>query len=149
MALVNAGLAIAGGTSRYALENIGKGAMVGTKQYMDGLDKLEAAAKERQKAMAMIEQERRAEARGDWKDKNEFAAKRAEFELSAKKFGVEGVGKIFELGKRSATDVYNTMATNASREKIAREQNVNELKKAGIMAAAYGQRGGEIGRAHV
>ena len=142
MALVNAGLAIAGGTSRYALENIGKGAMVGTKQYMDGLDKLEAAAKERQKAMAMIEQERRAEARGDWKDKNEFAAKRAEFELSAKKFGVEGVGKIFELGKRSATDVYNTMATNASREKIAREQNVNELKKAGIMAAAYGQRGG-------
>jgi hypothetical protein len=140
MALVNAGLAIAGGTSRYALENIGKGAMVGTKQYMDGVDKLEAAAKERQKAMAMIEQERRAESRGDWKDKNEFAAKRAEFELNAKKFGVEGVGKIFELGKRSATDVYNTLQTNATRERMGQEQNVTELKKAGIMANAYNQR---------
>jgi hypothetical protein len=140
MALINAGLAIAGGTSRYAMENIGKGAMVGTKQYMEGVDKLEAAAKERQKAMAMIEQERRAEARGDWKDKNEFAAKRAEFELNAKKFGVEGVGKIFEVGKRSATDLYNTMSTNASRERMGQEQNATELKKAGIMAAAYGQR---------
>jgi hypothetical protein len=142
MALVNAGLAIAGGTSRYAMENIGKGALVGTKQYMDGVDKLEAAAKERQKAMAMIEQERRAEARGDWKDKNEFAAKRAEFELNAKKFGVEGVGKIFELGKRSATDLYNTMSTNASRERIGQEQNKTELLKADKMVAAYGQRGG-------
>ena len=140
MALVNAGLAIAGGTSRYALENIGKGAMVGTKQYMEGVDKLEAAAKERQKAMAMIEQERRAEARGDWKDKNEFAAKRAEFELNAKKFGVEGVGKIFEVGKRSATDLYNTMSTNASRERIGQEQNKTELLKADKMAAAYSQR---------
>ena len=140
MALINAGLAIAGGTSRYAMENIGKGAMVGTKQYMEGVDKLEAAAKERQKAMAMIEQERRAEARGDWKDKNEFAAKRAEFELNAKKFGVEGVGKIFELGKRSATDVYTTMQTNATRERMAQEQNKTELQKTGIMANAYNQR---------
>ena len=145
MALVNAGLAIAGGTSRYALENIGKGAMVGTKQYMEGVDKLEAAAKERQKAMAMIEQERRAEARGDWKEKNEFAARRMEAELGAKKFGIEGLSKIFEVGTKKATDIYTTMQTNATRERMNQEQNATELKKAGIMANAYKDRAGGAG----
>jgi hypothetical protein len=142
MALVNAGLAIAGGTSRYALENIGKGAMVGTKQYMEGVDKLEAAAKERQKAMAMIEQERRAEARGDWKEKNEFAARRTEAELNAKKYSIDGLGKVFEVDKKSATDIFNNMQTNATRERMSQEQNATELKKAGIMANAYKDRAG-------
>ena len=90
--------------------------------------------------MAMIEQEGRAEARGDWKDKNEFAARRTEAELNAKKFGVEGLGKIYEVDKKTATDLFAHMSTNASREKIAREQNATELKKAGIMASAYSQR---------
>lgn len=145
MALVNAGLAIAGGTSRYALENIGKGAMVGTKQYMEGVDKLEAAAKERQKAMAMIEQERRAEARGDWKEKNEFAARRTEAELNAKKYSIDGLGKVFEVDKKSATDIFNNMQTNATRERMSQEQNATELKKAGIMANAYKDRAGGAG----
>jgi hypothetical protein len=142
MALVNAGLAIAGGTSRYALENIGKGAMVGTKQYMEGVDKLEAAAKERQKAMAMIEQERRAEARGDFKEKNEFAARRTEAELNAKKYSIDGLGKVFEVDKKSATDIFTTMQTNATRERMAQEQNKTELLKADKMAAAYKDRAG-------
>jgi hypothetical protein len=127
MALVNAGLAIAGGTSQYALENIGKGALVGTKQYMDGLDKLEAAAKERQKAMAMIEQERRAEARGDWKDKNALAARRTEAELNAKKFGVEGLGKIFELDTKSSTDIYNNLVAQ-------RHADIRNERMAGVYA---------------
>jgi len=140
MALVDAGLAIAGGTSRYALENIGKGALVGTKQYREGLDKLEAAAKERQKAMAMIEQERRAEARGDWKDKNEFAAKRAEFLLNAKKFGVEGLAKVYDVKTRTATDMFINMETNATRERIAREQNKTDLQKTAMLKEVYGGR---------
>lgn len=127
MALVNAGLAIAGGTSQYALENIGKGALVGTKQYMDGLDKLEAAAKERQKAMAMIEQERRAEARGDWKDKNALAARRTEAELNAKKFSVEGISKIFELNAKNSTDIYNNLIAQ-------RHADIRNERMAGVYA---------------
>jgi hypothetical protein len=142
MALVNAGLAIAGGTSRYALENIGKGAMVGTKQYMEGVDKLEAAAKERQKAMAMIEQERRAEARGDWKEKNEFAARRTEAEINAKKYSIDGLGKVFEVDKKSATDLFANMQTNATRERMGKEQNATELKKTAMMADVYRDRAG-------
>jgi len=140
MALVNAGLAIAGGTSRYALENIGKGALVGTKQYMDGIDKLEAAAKKRQEAMAMIEQARRAEARDDWKAKNEAEAKYKELELNAKKTSIEGLGKIFQLNTEASTTLYNNMQTNASREKIARDTNAAHLAGQRIMANAYGQR---------
>lgn len=140
MALVNAGLAIAGGTSRYALENIGKGSLVGTKQYMEGVDKLEAAAKERQKAFAMIEEARRAEARGDWKEKNDFESKAMEVKLGAKKMGVEGLAKIYDVNTRTAADIFNTMETNATRERMAKEQNKTELQKAGIMASAYGAR---------
>lgn len=136
MALVNAGLAIAGGTSQYALENIGKGALVGTKQYMDGIDKLEAAAKKRQEALAMIEKERRAEARGDWKDKNEFAARRTEAELNAKKFGVEGLAKIYDVNTRTATDIFNNMEQNKTRMEAEREQSRSRKEVAEIGAGA-------------
>ena len=140
MALVNAGLAIAGGTSQYALENIGKGALVGTKQYMDGIDKLEAAAKKRQEAAAMIENARRAEERGDWEKKNDFEARAVEMQMGAKKNSIDALAKITGENKRAATDIFNTMETNATRERMAKEQNATELKKAGIMASAYGAR---------
>jgi len=136
MALVNAGLAIAGGTSQYALENIGKGALVGTKQYMDGIDKLEAAAKKRQEALAMIEKERRAEARGDWKEKNEFAARRTEAELNAKKFGVEGLAKVYDVNTRTATDIFNNMEQNKTRMEIEREQSRSRKEVAQIDAGS-------------
>lgn len=58
MALINAGLAIAGGKSQFALQNIAEGAQVGTKQYMEGMKDLEKAAKEREKALAGIEEAR-------------------------------------------------------------------------------------------
>lgn len=140
MALVNAGLAIAGGTSQYALENIGKGAMVGTKQYMDGIDKLEAAAKKRQEAAAMIENARRAEERGDWEKKNEFEARAVEMQMGAKKNSIDALSKITGENKRAATDIFNTMETNATRERMAREQNKTELQKAAMLKEAYGAR---------
>lgn len=65
MAILNAGLAMMSGTSPRALENIGKGAMVGTGQYADALKDFKKAAKERQKMMSNIEEARRAEARDD------------------------------------------------------------------------------------
>jgi hypothetical protein len=140
MALVNAGLAIAGGTSQYALENIGKGALVGTKQYMDGIDKLEAAAKKRQEAAAMIENARRAEERGDWEKKNEFEARAVEMQMGAKKNSIDALSKITGENKRAATDIFNTMETNATRERMAREQNKTELQKAAMLKDVYGGR---------
>lgn len=136
MALINAGLAIAGGTSRYALENIGKGALVGTKQYMEGIDKLEAAAKERQKMMAMIEEARRAEARSDFKDKMEFETKAFELGVNARKMSIEALAKIYDTNKKGATDIFNTMEQNKTRMEVEREQSRSRKEVAEIGAGA-------------
>lgn len=70
MAIFKAGLSIMGGTSRNALENIGKGAMVGAEDYQKANSELKKAEKERQKQFAAIEQARRAEDQDDIKGKN-------------------------------------------------------------------------------
>lgn len=136
MAIINAGLAIAGGKSQYALQNIAEGAQVGTKQYQAGLDKLEEAAKARQKEMAMIEQARHAEARGDWKDKNEFEQNAANAKLSAKKFGVEGLASLTGANKKDAITLFDKQAELALQEKIHRESMANQLKIAELYASA-------------
>lgn len=142
MALVNAGLAIAGGTSRYAMENIGKGALVGTKQYMDGLDKLEVAAKERQKMSAMIEEARRAEARGDFKEKNEFETKAFELGVSSRKQSIDALSKIYDTNKKAAVDIFNRLEQDKSANIRNRESIQGHLQGQKLMAAVYGQRGG-------
>lgn len=65
MAIFKAGLAMMSGTSRSALENIGKGAMVGAEDWQKANSELKKAEKERQLMFAHIEQARRAEQRGD------------------------------------------------------------------------------------
>jgi hypothetical protein len=140
MALINAGLAIAGGSSRYAMENIGKGALVGTKQYMDGLDKLEAAAKERRKMTAMIEEARRAEARGDFKEKNEFETKAFELGVNSRKASIDGLAKIYDTDKKAAVDIFNRLEQDKNANIRNRETVQGHLAGQSMMAAAYGQR---------
>jgi hypothetical protein len=123
MALINAGLAIAGGSSRYAMENIGKGALVGTKQYMDGLDKLEAAAKERRKMTAMIEEARRAEARGDFKEKNEFETRAFELGVNSRKASIEGLAKIYDKNTKAATEIFTRLEADKAANLRNRETN--------------------------
>jgi hypothetical protein len=65
MALFKAGLAMMAGTSRHALENIGKGALLGAEDYQAAVKDLKKAERERRKEFAHIEQARRAEKRGD------------------------------------------------------------------------------------
>lgn len=65
MAVTQAGLAAAAGASPYALKNIAEGFGTGLAGYKESLKEFKKADKERQKAMADIEQARRAEARGD------------------------------------------------------------------------------------
>jgi hypothetical protein len=65
MAIFKAGLAMMAGTSRNALENIGKGAMVGAEDYQAAAKDIKKAQQENRKELSLIEQARRAEARGD------------------------------------------------------------------------------------
>jgi hypothetical protein len=119
LALINAGLAIAGGSSRYALQNIGQGAQVGTKQYAEGLKTLEAAAKERQKAFAMIEEARNAKAEKDFDRYDTMMNRQSERAIRAKELGIEGLAKVLNITVPQATNIYTTLKTNASREAIA------------------------------
>jgi hypothetical protein len=65
MAIFKAGLAMMAGTSRNALENIGKGAMTGAEDYQAASKDIKKAQQENRKELSLIEQARRAEARGD------------------------------------------------------------------------------------
>jgi hypothetical protein len=134
MAIVNSGLAIAGGESQYALQNIAKGAQVGTKQYQEGLDKLEAAALERRKQSAMIEEARRAEARGDWKEEQQFKQKAFEAGLSVEQAQIAAVQDLYKTDIKTAAELVNNQRTLASADQRAREQNVSAERVAGIYA---------------
>lgn len=156
MALVNAGLAIAGGRSQYALQNIAEGAQVGTKQYQEGLEKLEAAALERRKQAAMIEEARRAEERGDWKEASERKRKAFEAGLGVKQAQIAAVQDLYKTDLKGAIDFVNTANTIASAEKRSafeqaqetlrsRERNEAHLAGQRMMAAAYGARSDQRG----
>ena len=75
LAFLKAGLAMMAGTSRHALENIGKGAMTGLEDYNAAVKDLKKAEKERQRQMAFIEQARRAEDQDNLKRRDSLLEK--------------------------------------------------------------------------
>jgi hypothetical protein len=140
MALVNAGLAIAGGKSQFALQNIAEGAQVGTKQYMAGLEKLEEAAKERRRQAASIEEARRAEARGDWKDQQQFMDRAMEAGLNVKKAQIDAVVNITGKSVETASGIVNAQNQTVSQERRALLQAQTEIERQGMADEAALQR---------
>lgn len=150
MAIVNAGLAIAGGKSQYALQNIAQGAQVGTKQYQEGLEKLEAAAIERRKQAALIEEARRAEDRGDWKESQQLKQKAFETDLGIKQTQIAAVRDIWGINQKAATELVAAQSRTAAEDARAlmqqQEENKrheaemrNRLATTGMYTAARGQ----------
>jgi len=130
MSLMKGFLAMAAGESPNAATNIAKGAMVGMGDYGDALKEFKKAAKERTKAMADIENARRAEAKGDFKD-TQMYTDRANERLadSADRF----TGLISQItGKEAevATNLYNNM------ESIAANKDLAAMKERGLNARA-------------
>ena len=114
MAILNAGLAMMAGTSPRALENIGKGAMVGTGQYADALKDFKKSAKERQRAMADIEQARRAEARDDTKTMLAYEQS-AEARLdAAENLGIKAIMDVTNAKAGAAANIYKGIQDNAA-----------------------------------
>jgi hypothetical protein len=83
MALFKAGLAMMAGTSRHALENIGKGALTGVEDFQTAARELRKADKDRQKEFALIEQARRAEKAGNVKEEVQLLQRAEDRRLSA------------------------------------------------------------------
>ena len=108
MSLFKAGLAMMAGTSRHALENIGKGAMAGAEDYQSAMKDLKKADKERQKELAHIEQARRAEAMGD-RDTAVKEADAARDRADARdRYVGEGIYKATGMDKAQAYDLAKT-----------------------------------------
>lgn len=130
VAIFKAGLAMMAGTSPRAFENIGKGAMVGLDEYTGAMKDMKKSAKERQKALADIEQARRAEERDDWKAARDFEAKAEERMAKARETGVKGIMEITGKSAEIAAGIYKTQVT---------EQGA--LQRTNIAAAASVARG--------
>jgi hypothetical protein len=113
MSLMKGFLAMAAGESPNAATNIAKGAMVGLGDYGDALKEFKKAAKERNKAMADIENARRAEAKGDFKDQQTFTD-RANERLAASDDRFTGlISQITGKEADVAASLLNNMINNA------------------------------------
>lgn len=108
MALLKAGLSMMAGTSRHALENIGKGAMVGAEDYQAAYKDLRKAERERTKEFALIEQARRAEARDDFKRRDELLLRANDKAEAADRFGVTAIMNAGIKDQDRAADIWKT-----------------------------------------
>lgn len=110
MAIFKAGLAMMAGTSRHALENIGKGAMTGAEDYQAAVKDLKKAEKERQRQFAYIEQARRAEAQDNLKRRDTMLTKAYEAEQKVDEFGTSALsnatGKDIDTSMKQWETVY-------------------------------------------
>jgi len=147
MAFIEAGLAIMSGNSANAFENIGKGALIGTKAYKEGMDKIDTKRTKLDEAFMNLYDIRRGETVAN---KKELRAAETAFE-SAKVDSAQALANITgEETKNNLTsfskgiDAYLTSKQsaldNASRERIAGASN-----EAAITAAQLRSDGKERG----
>lgn len=108
MALFKAGLAMMAGTSRHALENIGKGAMTGAEDYQAAVKDLKKAEKERQRQFAYIEQARRAEDQDELKRRDNLLIKANESAQKRDEFGVNAIVNATGKDRDQATEIWKT-----------------------------------------
>ena len=127
---MQAGLSAASGTSPNALKNIADGMNVGLSSYKESLKEFKKAEKERQKAMADIEQARRAEARGD-ADTAIKATERSEDRMD--KFNGYSMQGIAALTSQSMQESGNIARTNAQ---IAANRENTLIQERGMNARA-------------
>jgi hypothetical protein len=112
-ALFKGFLAIAAGESPNAATNIAKGSMVGLDEYSGAMKEFKKAAKERNKAMADIENSRRAEARGDFKDQQTFEDRAADRLAASDRHATDAIINITGKKGEAASSVYKEMLQQA------------------------------------
>jgi hypothetical protein len=119
MAIFKAGLAMMSGTSRNALENIGKGAMVGAEDYQKAAADLKKADKERQKQFAAIEEARRAEDRDDIKTRNARLETAYKAGQRVDELASSAIAAGFGMDDNKAMDVWKTQFSAAATQRAS------------------------------
>lgn len=118
LALLTAGLAIAGGSSQFALQNL-KEAIPAVAQYGDALKDIKKMERENMKMRGEIEQARRAEDRDNTKLKLELEDKIAGRKDTINKLGIDLTAKIAGTTAEVASKLWSTSYDAANREKVA------------------------------
>ena len=132
LALLEAGLAIMGGSSQHALQNIGAGALVGTKSYKAGLKDLAEARDKLDDAFGRIEEYRRTE---DMMNSKERRAAQADIDntvSAANKMGVTALTDKWKLNAQEANTMFQALSSN---RQAAFEQG-EATKRTGMTVAA-------------
>jgi len=106
MAIFKAGLGMMAGTSQYAFENIGKGAMAGLEDYSASIKDFRKLGIERDKAYAEIEAARNAAARDDFKTSIGLQEKGADRLARAHEKGIDLTANLFKTNKETAATIY-------------------------------------------
>jgi hypothetical protein len=118
LALLSAGLAIAGGSSRFALQNL-KEAIPAVTQYGDALKDIKKMERENMKMRGEIEQARRAESRDDTKLKLQLEEKIGDRQDKINELGIGLTSKIAGTTAEVASKLWSTSFDAANREKVA------------------------------
>lgn len=111
-ALLTAGLAVLGGSSPFALQNLSL-ASKGVEQYRDAMKDIKKAARENEKAMADIEQARRAEGREDWKEAQQYKDKAFDRQMKGREMGVNALMNLGIKDGEIASRAYDTAVQQA------------------------------------
>ena len=137
MALVNAGLAIMGGKSHYAMQNIAEGALAGTKQYTEATKDLKKAAKERNKELSIIEEARAAYNEKDFDKYQSLLTKHEAAKIASKSHSIDAIQKLTGESAKIASEIYRTQETNANNERL----QLIQAQSAANTATIHGQYG--------
>lgn len=144
MAFLKAGLATMAGTSRHALENIGKGAMTGFEDYKTAVSDLKKAEKERQRQMAFIEQARRAEAQDNLRRRDALLEKANTSAERRDEFGTNAIINATGKDRDQATEIWKTQYGGEKALQVAGIGAQATLGAAQMRNAAMANRGAGI-----
>ena len=138
MAMLKAGLAMMAGTSRHALENIGKGALAGAADYQEAYKDLRKAERERTKEFALIEQARRAEEKGELDLSRQLRIRAADAENKNNQFGANAIMQATGADRDTALNIWGTQYKTGAQIQIGRERNAALVGAAGLRGAGRG-----------
>lgn len=136
MSLMKGFLAMAAGESPNAATNIAKGAMVGLGDYGDALKEFKKAAKERNKAMADIENARRAESRDDLKSQQAYEEKADTRMAESDRAFTSAVTQITGKKGEIASGIFKDMVNNAEATNRVRIQEAGHNARTNAQLAA-------------
>ena len=133
MALLEAGLAMMSGNSQYALENIGKGALVGTKAFKEGEERIQARRDKLDDALYALEDSRFSDKKLDAATERELKRKAADAKTELQKAIADQFEKVNVNAPQAATakavDLY-------AADRLAAANNEAAMARAKVQADA-------------